>query len=98
MPVHGGKRKNAGTFRIKNSKKKKYLEKLGICSFSFVLTDNRYNNWVGDAVNIVVGMMSCVSDRKHFCYGGNIGLNITIDAPHTSLNYAKPSMERRVPF
>ena len=38
MPRHGGKRKNAG-FRIKNFKKKKDLEKLGIRSFLF---DNRF--------------------------------------------------------
>ena len=106
MPGRGGKRKNAATttktkkkieFRIKNSKKKKCLEKLGIRSFSFVLTDNRYNKWVGDAVNIVFGMMSCMSKGNQIG-NGNIGLHITIDAPHTSLNYAKPSTERRVPF
>ena len=106
MPGHEGKKKNAKNkieFRIKNLKKKKGLEKLGIRSFSFVLTDNRYKKWVDDAVNIVAGMMLRVSKGNQLNNGiiglnTTMGLNISIDAPHTSLNYAKPSTERHVPF
>lgn len=85
-------------FQVVSQKKKQQLKNLGIRSFSFRLNDNRYKTWLGGAVDIVVGMLSRVRQNNQVHEGIKIGLNINIDAPHTSLNYAKLSTDRRVPF